>query len=107
MRGVVAFALDSSHAFRSAALDPQLVRSLEQARGLFFLYALVAGAILIAASSLLAPRTRVWAGWLSIGGMVIALLVLIGAFVATGAVFLVLAWIVAVGIVLIRQPLVA
>jgi hypothetical protein len=107
MRGVVAFALDSSHAFRSAALDPQLVRSLEQARGLFFLYALVAGAILIAASSMLALRTRVWAGWLSIGGMVIALLVLIGAFVATGAVFLVLAWIVAVGIVLIRQPLVA
>jgi hypothetical protein len=104
MRAVVAFALDGSHAFRAAALDPQLVRTLEQARGLFFLYALVAGAILIAASSLLALRTRVWASWLSAGGIVIALLTLVGAFLATAAVFLVLAWIVAVGVVLMGQP---
>jgi hypothetical protein len=104
MRGVVSFALDGSDAFRAAALDPQLVRSLEQARGLFFLYALVAGAILIAASSLLALGTRVWARWLSAGGIGIALLALVGAFVATGAVFLVLGWIVAVGVVLIGQP---
>jgi hypothetical protein len=104
MRGVVASALDGSHAFRSAALDPQLVRSFEEARLLFFLNALVAGAIMIAAASLLALRTSTWASWLSIGGIAISGLALVAAFLATGAVFLVLAWIVVIGGVLFSRP---
>jgi hypothetical protein len=104
MRGVIAFALDGSHAFRAAALDPQLVRSLEEARSLFFVHALVAGAVLIAASSLLAVRTGVLARWLGVGGLAVAALVLVGAFVASGVVFLLLAWIVVVGVVLIAEP---
>lgn len=100
MRGVISFALDGSHAFRATALDPQLVRGLEEARSLFFVHALVAGAVLIAASSLLALRTTAWGSWLSYAGLLIAVLVLIGAFLAAGAVFVLLAWIVVVGIVL-------
>jgi hypothetical protein len=103
-RGVVAFALDGSHAFQAAALDPQLVRSLDEARSLFFLHALGAGAVLIAASSLLALRNAAWARWLGASGLAIAALVLVGAFLASGAVFLLLAWIVLVGIALIGQP---
>jgi hypothetical protein len=98
MRGVIPFALDGSDAFRSTPLDPQLVRSLEEARSLFFLYALVAGAVMIGASSMLAQRTEALPRWLVATGLAIAVLVLIGAFVASGAVFLLLAWIVVVGI---------
>jgi hypothetical protein len=104
MRGVIAFALDGSHAFRAAALDPQLVRSLEEARSLFFLHALVAGAVLMAAASLLALRTGVLARWLGAGGLAVAALVLVGAFVASAVVFLLLAWILVVGVVLTAQP---
>jgi hypothetical protein len=66
MRGTIAFALDNSHAFRTAPLDPQLVRTLEVARSLFYLHALVAGAVLIGATSLIAKRTqllRAALGW--------------------------------------------
>jgi hypothetical protein len=98
MRGVIPFALDGSDSFRATPLDPQLVRSLEEARSLFFLYALVAGAVMIGASSMLAQRTEALPRWLVATGLAIAVLVLIGAFVASGAVFLLLAWIVVVGI---------
>ena len=100
VRGAVAFALDNSHAFRATPLDPQLVRILEEARSLFYVHALVAGAVLIGASSAILLRTRLVSGALAWGGLVIALLVLIGAFVSTAAVFLLLAWIVAVGAML-------
>lgn len=103
MRGVIPFALDGSQAFRSATLDPQLVRGLEEARSLFFLHALVAGAVLIGASSVLALRGQVLPRWLGGGGLAVAGLVLLGAFVAAGAVFLLLAWIVVVGVALIAH----
>jgi hypothetical protein len=41
---------------------------------------------------------------LGAAGLAVAALVLVGAFVASGAVFLLLAWIVVVGVVLIAQP---
>jgi hypothetical protein len=61
----------------------------------------VAGAILIAANSLVALRTAAFVRWLAASGLVVALLVLLGAFLATGAVFLVLAWIVAASVAML------
>ena len=103
MRGITAFALSGSHAFRAAGLDPQLIRSFEQARSLFFVFALVAGAVVVAASSTLSARLRVWPAWVSYAGLLVALLVLVGAFLAAGAVFLMLAWIVLVGAFMLAE----
>lgn len=101
MRGTVAFALDTSDAFRAGHLDPQLVRALEVARSLFFIHALVAGAILIGAASWAMLRTRIFVPRIGSAGIALAVLVLIGAFLATSAVFLLLAWIVVVSLALL------
>jgi hypothetical protein len=103
MRGTIAFALDNSHAFRAAPLDPQLVRVLEEARSLFYLHAMVAGAVLIAATSAIVLRTRVFPAALGWGGLLTAAIVLIGALVSTAAVFLLLLWIVIVAAALASQ----
>ena len=104
MRGVVAFALDNSRAFRVGPLDPQLVRILEQARSLFYLFALVAGAVLIAGASTIALRTRLLPAAVAWGGLVIGAIVLIVAFFSTVAVFLLLLWIIVVATLLLRVP---
>jgi hypothetical protein len=58
---------------------------------------------MVAASSVLSLRTQALPKWLAGGGLAIAGLVLVGAFIAAGAVFLLLTWIVIVGIALIAQ----
>jgi hypothetical protein len=102
MRGTIAFALDNSHAFRTGTLDPQLVRILEQARSLFYLHALVAGAVMIGAASAIALRSRIHPAALAATGALVALIVLLGAFISTAFVFLLLFWIVAVSAILFR-----
>jgi hypothetical protein len=94
MRGTTAFALDNSQAFQTAPLDPQLVRTLEEARSLFYLHAMVAGAVLIGATSAIVLRTRLFPAALGWGGLLTAAILLVGAFVSTAAVFLLLLWIV-------------
>jgi len=95
-RGTVSFALDNSHAFRAGPLDPQLVRILESVRSLFYLHALVAGAVLIAATSVIALRARQLPAALGWGGLVIAAVVLVVAFLSIAVVFLLLLWILAI-----------
>jgi hypothetical protein len=100
MRGATAFALDNSHAFRAAPLDPQLVRLFEQSRGLFYLHALIAGAILIGSTSVIVLRTRLLPAAFGWGGLVIAAIVLVVSFLSTAVVFLLLLWILAASAVL-------
>lgn len=100
MRGATAFALDNSHAFRAAPLDPQLVRLFEQSRGLFYLHALIAGAVLIGSTSVIVLRTRLLPAAFGWGGLVIAAIVLVVPFLSTAVVFLLLLWILAASAVL-------
>jgi hypothetical protein len=70
-----------------------------------YLHALVAGSVLIGAASLVALRTRLAPAAVAWAGLLIALLVLIGAFTTAAAVFLLLFWILAVGAWLASRPI--
>jgi hypothetical protein len=104
-RGAVAVALDVSGPFRHGGLDPQLVRLTSELSAVVFVHALVVGAVLVGACSVVALRTGLWPGWLAWAGAVVAVLVLVGAFVAGGvAVYLLLLWILVVSLLLATAP---
>jgi hypothetical protein len=104
-RGAVAVALDVSGPFRRGVLDPQLVRLTSELSAVVFVHALVVGAVLIGACSVVALRTGLWPGWLAWSGAVAAVLVLVGAFVAAGvAVYLLLLWVLVVSLLLATGP---
>ena len=105
LRGGIGEVLAHSTPFRNAPLDPQLVRLTAELGVLVFIAALVVGAVLIAAASVIALRTGVFASWLGWAGALFAAVVLVGAFVAPSVVvYLVLLWVLVVSGVLAAAP---
>jgi hypothetical protein len=99
LRGAIGEALAHSAPFREAALDPQIVRLLSELGVLVYVAALVVGAVMIAASSVLTLRVGALSAWLGPVGAVISLVVLVGAFILPGAVvYLLLLWVLAASV---------
>jgi hypothetical protein len=102
LRGAVGEALAHSAPFRQAALDPQLVRLLAEPGALVYVAALVVGAVMIAASSVLTLRAGALSAWLGPVGALISLVVLVGAFIVPSAVvYLLLLWVLCASVSLI------
>ena len=101
LRGGIGEVLAHSTPFRHAPLDPQLVRLTAELGVLVFIAALVVGAVLIAATSVIALRTGAPARWLGWSGALLAVVVLVGAFVVPSVVvYVVLLWVLVVSVVL-------
>jgi hypothetical protein len=102
LRGAVGVALNGSSAFRHSPLDPQLVRLTSEAAAGVYVHALVVGAVLAGACSVVALRTGILPGWFARAGAVLGILVLVGAFVAAAvAVYLLLLWILVLSLLLV------
>jgi hypothetical protein len=108
LRGVIGEVLARSTPFREQPLDPQLVRLVAEIGVLVFAAALVVGAVLIAATSVIALRSGVPAPWVGWAGALMSLIVLAGAFpYPSVVVYLLLLWVLIVSVAIAtesRQP---
>jgi hypothetical protein len=88
-------------------LDPDAYRTLHAVFLGLLVHEGIAAAVLIGAASLLALRTRLFPGWLAWAGIVFALLALASWLVAGFPLILVLAWVLAVSVLMLRGAPVA
>lgn len=101
IEGGIALALEFEQGF---TLDPGVYRALNAIFLGLLIHEGLAAAVLIGAASLLALRTRVFPRWLGWTGLAAALVALLSWLIPGLPLVLVLAWILAASVVMLRRP---
>lgn len=99
----IASTIGFSSKFKHGPLDPQLVRLLNNMGYSLLVGGLFSAAVLVAATSLVVRRLRLWPRWLSTGGLVVAALLIPTAAIAPVGVILFALWTVAASVSLVRS----
>jgi hypothetical protein len=103
IEGGIALALEFEQGF---TLDPDVYRALNAIFLGLLIHEGLAAAVLIAAASLLVLRTHVFPRWLGWTGFAVAVVALLSWLVPGLPLVLVLAWILAASVVMLRRPVV-
>jgi hypothetical protein len=103
IEGGIALALEFEQGF---TLDPDVYRALNAIFLGLLIHEGLAAAVLIAAASLLVLRTHVFPRWLGWTGLAVAVVALLSWLVPGLPLVLVLAWILAASVVMLRRPVV-
>jgi hypothetical protein len=101
IEGGIALALEFEQGF---TLDPDVYRALNAIFLGLLIHEGLAAAVLIGAASLLVLRTRVFPRWLGWTGLAVALVALVSWLIPGLPLVLVLAWILAASVVMLRRP---
>jgi hypothetical protein len=101
IEGGLALALEFEQGF---TLDPDVFRALNAVFLGLLIHEGLAAAVLVGAASLLVLRTRVFPRWLGWTGLAVALVALLSWLVPGLPLVLVLAWILAASVVMLRRP---
>jgi hypothetical protein len=101
VEGGIALALEFEQGF---TLDPDVFRALNAVFLGLLIHEGLAAAVLVGASSLLVLRTRVFPSWLGWAGLAVAVIGLLSWLVPGLPLVLVLAWILAVSVLMLRRP---
>jgi hypothetical protein len=101
IHGGLALALEFGQGF---TLDPDAFRALDAVVFGLFIQEGIAAAVLVGAASLLVLRTRVFPRWFGRTGVVVAVLALASWLVPGLPLIFVLAWVLAVSVLMLRRP---
>jgi hypothetical protein len=101
IEGGIALALEFEQGF---TLDPDVFRALNAVFLGLLIHEGLAAAVLVGAASLLVLRTRVFPRWLGWAGLAVAVIALLSWLIPGLPLVLVLAWILAASIVMLRRP---
>jgi hypothetical protein len=99
----IASSVDFSAHFREGPVDPQLVRLLDQLGYSLLILGLLAGALMIGATAVVARRTALFPRWLTWSSVAVAILLVPAATAAPLGVGLLSLWSVAIAIVLLLE----